>query len=347
MGQSDTSVTLLVGDEKLELDRWENYSVESCMLTPSDAFSFSAHNSNGELAGVCSTGDAVQVTVDDQVVLMGRVDDVDYQTDDNGSRVDVTGRDLFGNLADCSAPLKVWRNKSLFDIAEELTEQWGVTWTGLYNLDPIPKVKVEPGETVLNLLMRLNEKEHALLWLDPEGVGHIGLPNYAQAPLYRLWNLLRSDPRAATHNNVIECKVHQSWREQFSTTTVYGTSGNTAANYGTSSRRKAQAIDTDIDDRALIVVDGDCKTLSKAQLMADEKVARANFDATVITCKVRGHYGFKDGTATLWSADTMVELVDDYSGTAGTFYVTRRRFTGDDSGRFTELELHPAGLWLA
>lgn len=347
----DTEVKVIVGEDGEELSVWQRYDIESSMLTPANAFSFTAANNDGELTGVVGKGDEVKVLVDGDLQMIGRVDDVEYSSDDQGSRVEITGRDLFGYLADCSAALQQYHQKSLEELAEMLTADWVETWGGDAPTTKIPKVKVEPGETVLEVLQRESKKDNVIVWLTADGEGQIGHPSYSGAPAYNLYHYKRSSA-LRIHNNVISASVRESQRDQFSSITVYGTTGNTKANYGTSSRARGIAVDTDIVDRPLIISDGNVRTLKQAQNRADLEVARRKFDALVLQYTVKGHYGERpDGRGgverSLWEIDTLVDVVDELSGHEGEFYIVRRRFRGDDAGRFTDLELRQKEVWLA
>lgn len=351
--QPDTEIKIVVGQgaEAIELSTWESYEIEADVLHPANAFSVTASNNDGELAGVVGKGDPVKVLVDGAVQMAGHVDDVTYtSSDDAGASVQIVGRDLFGHLVDCSAPLKCLHKITIADLAQELAGDWVDTWTAPLSIGQIAKVKIEPGDNIWEVLERFAEKEKLLLWLDPSGVGVIGKPNYTQPPAYQLWHLARSNPRAKTHNNVIASTVTESWRELFSEITVYGTTGNMKATYGTGARSRAVALETMVDDRPLRLVDGDCKTLAQAQAKASAERDRRAFEALKLEYTVRGHYGYlgssSSTTATLWQVDTIVDVEDELSGYSSCYYLSRRRFRGGDEGRFTDLELHPMGVWL-
>lgn len=364
------AVTLIVGADRQEFSTWKSYEVESSLLEPANAFHFNLANVDGELAGVIGKGDPVQILIDGQPIMVGRVDDVEYDGDDGGDVVQITGRDLFGYLVDCAAPLQIYREQTLLQVAEKMcSPAWGITWqvaTGttlrrrtsakiVEDEDTFlgvtlerhqQRTKVEPGERVAEVLQRLGDKESVLIWLTRDGTALIGKPNYDQAPRYQIYRYLNANPLAKTHNNTLSAQVRESWREQYSTITVHGTSGNTAVNYGKSSRRRAVATEIDIDDRDLILVSGDCRTLAQAQARADKEKGRRAFEALALSYTMNGHYGVRDGGEALWECNTIAEVVDEYSDQQGRFYVSRVRYTGDENGQRTSVELHPPGVWL-
>lgn len=340
-------IKMVVGDS--EFTKWQRYEIESDLLKPADAFSLTAPNNDAEMAGVVAPGDVVKILVDGEPQMIGHVDDVNYScTPEQGAQVEVVGRDLFLFLVDCSAPLLSLRKKTLLQLAEQLAEEWIFDWSGPVTSQQISRIKIEPGETVLDVLLRFAAKEKLLIWIDPDGEGQIGRPNYTQSISYRLCLYAGSNPDRR-HNNIRQQSVSESWRGRYSTVTVYGTTGNTAANYGKSSRKKAIALDADIDpERPLIITDGDVKTLQQAQDRANEEVARRKFEGTTLTYTASGHYGtLPDGTRNLFQADTLADVHDELSDHHGTYYMTRRQFRLDEDGPTTELELHPKGLWLA
>lgn len=370
MALQDSIVKISVGQpgQRREIEDWLSYEVESAVREPADAFNFKAANLDGALAGAVAPGDPVEVMVDDELIKVGAVDDVDYED----VAVGITGRDLFGQLVDCSAPLKTYNNVTLLQLAQDLTAEWGIDWSGIANTTPIRKVKIEPGETFWEVLLRLANKEQVALWMDADGEAQIGKPNYTQPPLYKLYRLAPSNPLAKSRNNVLPgATVRQSWRDVHSPITVYGSAGNTKLDYGSSSRWKADALE-DIGQfmlqvaqgkynprtigptsataaatgiqRPLRIVDGDCKTKAKAQARAERELQKRRFEALTLTYTVPGHYGYLGDKASLWAIDTMCEVEDEVAGQSGTFYVSRVRFSSPP--RTTTVELHPAGAWL-
>lgn len=338
------AVRLVVGGS--ELEGWESFEIESNLLTPADAFSFTSQNSAGELAGVVNPGDSAKVVVDGEVQLDGFVDEVAYQ----GGRVVITGRDQIGHLVDCSAEPRSYSKMKLDTLAEKIAGAWVPVW----QVDPLVTltlhsyIKVDGGESVWDVLARLARKDKALLWLDAQGVGHIGRPTYTGAVVHAIRHCVRE---GGQRSNVWDPEVTISGRDRFSSLTVIGSSGNTRGTWGSSALQSRTVDDAEVpNDRRLIIPDGDTKTLKQAQDKAEDEVERRFFEGTTARYTAPGFCGepaVKGATPALFQIDQRVSLLDEYAGLDGVYYCTGRQFRCSlDEGYTTRLELHPDGVWM-
>ncbi len=346
----DTEVRVVAGS--LELTTWQSYQIELDLRRPANAFSLVAPNTDAEQVGNLARGQSVQVYVDDEIQMTGYIDDLSWQADASGARVEISGRDVFGQLMDCSAPLKSYKNTTLLRVALDLASTWVPSWTASgVTLSTIPRVKIEPGESVMDVLVRLAQVDGALVWGTPDGAGMIGRPTYTGPALYQLFRYAGSDPNRQK-NNIISGGLTQSNAERYTSLTLYGTSGNTKSNYGVSSAYSYTSRNSDVvPTRSLIVTDGDVKSRQVAQDKADLDQDRREFDSEAWEYQVRGHYGELADEAgnvsqTMWDIDTLVGVEDTYTGTSEDLYVIRRRFSGSAQGRYTDLELRRRGIWL-
>ena len=379
-------ITIGTGTDALEIGDWDRCEIESNMLEPADAFSVSCTNKGGVLAAAIAPGDPVLTTIDNAAVMVGRVDDVDYDDEDD-SRVIVSGRDLFLFLVDAHVEeTKTHKNLNLLDLAEQLSKtNWGITWvsddTGT---ELIKRVKVEPGDAPWDVLQDQIKRKDVIIWLDPDGTGQIGKPDYTQASRYQLLRYV--DESRRRYNNIIRGKVHETWQDRPSRITVHGQGRNTFIDSGAATvtkfviddselqrfmgarasavgqaqatptislttttikpRRQARALDISIEDKPAVVVDGNVRTLKEAQAIANRLMGKAKFDSLVLTYTVKGFYGRKERVDALWTPNTMCDVNDEMTGALGSYFVSRRRFVREEAGDFTEVELHPAGEWL-
>jgi len=115
-------------NEKQQLDNWRSYAIESDLLQPADAFSVTLNNPAGFMVGKIAKYDLVEVLVDGAVQMTGYVDDLNWSVDGGGAKVEVTGRDLFGLLVDCSIAPKTYRSKDLLQLAKAIAGQWVGNW---------------------------------------------------------------------------------------------------------------------------------------------------------------------------------------------------------------------------
>lgn len=341
---SPTDVRLIVGG--IELYKWQSFAIESDILTPADAFNFRAPNRNGELAGIINPGDRVEVSVDSEVQMVGYVDEVGYDCDANESAVDITGRDLFQFLVDCSAPAISLHSLTLQTLAEKLTSEWIDEWQVTSNvaLPSIKKMKIEPGDNPLEVIQRFAQQAQMTVWLSADGKGIIGKPNYTQAPSYYLYRYPGSNDNRKM-NNIIRGRVTNTWKDQFSTVTVGGSVANSDKVFGSgSSKFKARAIDSTIKiNKPKNISSGNVANTKQAKILADEEVQKGRFESQILEYTVKGFYN----NNALWQIDKACAIEDTVAGVSGVYYVTRRRFYNDGEGDFTDVSLRKSGVWLA
>lgn len=348
--KSITDIALLINGK--EFKGWDRWEVESDILQPADAFSLSVPNIAAEQTGEINPNDAFKLVLDGRLVMRGYVDEVNYTTTASESRMEVTGRDDFGNLVDCSAQPGTHRKIDLVTLARKLTSAWSMDWAvqpGL-TLERHAKVKVEPGDSVMDVIMRIAKKDDKLVWFTSSGTATIGVPNYNQEPAHR-FRLYTPDSGLAAANNVLSSRARNSYQDRFSSYTVAGSGANDATNFGRASSRKATQTDGVVTvHRPLIIPDSDIKTIAQAKNRVGREVDRRQFDSSVLDYTVRGHYGtpYKDGgEAVMYDADQRADVVDYPSGARGVWWLTKRRFKLDSNGPATDLTLHPDGVWMA
>jgi prophage tail gpP-like protein len=108
---------------------WLDYQIESDILQPADAFSFTLENVEGRLNGLIAKHDAIEVLVDGTVQLTGYVDGLSWGGDaGSGNVLAVEGRDRFGQLLDVSAEPETIKNLDLKQIAAKVGSPYITQW---------------------------------------------------------------------------------------------------------------------------------------------------------------------------------------------------------------------------
>ncbi|TJZ78794.1 phage baseplate assembly protein [Chitiniphilus eburneus] len=147
-------------------------------------------------------GEACVVTIDDQPVVTGFIDQVSLRFDAQSRSLGVSGRDATGDLVDCSAGhgSGQWKQTSLARIARDLC--------GPFDLkvvvdpavrkqadEPFKSWNVEEGETVFDCLERMARLRMLLLTTRGDGAVYITRPGteQAQAALVEGDNLLSGE----------------------------------------------------------------------------------------------------------------------------------------------------------
>lgn len=359
-----------------ELSNWQSYEIESDMMQSADAFSFTVPNHSGKLSGTVKRFDDAQVYVDGALQMTGYVDDVCNTTDaDGGAAMEIVGRDVFGQLVDCSAEPATHHNVDLKTLAEKLSARWGIEWIvenetnrqtllaakrrvaqakrkagndkavakaqrhlAAIKAQIFLRVKVEPGETPMEVIQRQAKKSQLMVWASADGKGIIASPRYDQPALYSLYQYPRTSPRRHL-NNILNTRVMRSGRDRFSSYRVVGSFTDDGEK---SHRLESEATDSEVTIERPLIITGSAKKLKEAQTEAQNEMQRRKFEGLVIELIVKRH----TNNGQLWETDTLADLDDEVNGLSGPFYVTRRRFVAGEKGQRTELTLHEPGVLL-
>lgn len=117
-------------------------------------------------------GEPCTVSLDDQVVITGHIDDVLPEYSDKSHTLAITGRDRTGDLVDCSAlPAgKQWKNRTITQIATDICAPFSVTVKAVGNMGaPFQSFTIQHGETVFEALERAARQRGVLLVADGKG----------------------------------------------------------------------------------------------------------------------------------------------------------------------------------
>lgn len=332
---------LLDGKEHAD---WTSYSIDSDLMVPADAWSFSLGPVVGDLPAALAEGREVKVKVAGQVVMTGRIDTLTHEASRQGRSIAINGRDGAAVLVDCSAPIFVSKQISLAEIVAKVVRPLGI---GKVRIDADAtttrdKVNVEPGEAAWDTLQHAAEANGLWPWFTPDGTLVVGRPDYSQPPVATL--VMKLDGR---ENNLVSLAETRDVSQRFSEVTVLGQSHGTASEAGTNDV-KTTVYDSGVQwHRPRIVMDHEADSVAVAQARGRKLIADARLQGYGLIATLNGHA--VDPAAAhplLWAPGQRVHLVSDPHAIDATFFVMARRFTG---GRGlptrTVLVLKEDGVW--
>jgi prophage tail gpP-like protein len=178
--------------DQISVTKFLEYSFESSVLIPVDAFSFkfSLPGGNSDIYQYVQEGDIAELTANNQTICTGIVDIVDIETtSDGGTVVSIMGRSLLGQLEDQSTVNAL--DTPMFGAKIPLTTAVGnvIQNTRIRGLatqnTPLGSFlfATEPGEQKLSALQRFVEPLNCVIWSDPKGYLIVGRPNMGQTPV--------------------------------------------------------------------------------------------------------------------------------------------------------------------
>lgn len=196
-------IRLIVGT--VECKDWDEVTIDSQIDVPADAWSLSIYNYLNHLPENVKAGQLAEIYFNDELVLTGIVDNLSESVDRNGYKLNISGRDLMGQLIDCSVPIKNTRQITLSALIQEhvLSKSLGTVIHSFRVQDGAwlkNKVSVEPSESIYDTLAKAAQVTGQWIWIDEHGVINIGDPfkNAEQNLKYLI--LMRS----GQNNNVLD-----------------------------------------------------------------------------------------------------------------------------------------------
>ena len=306
-------------------------------------------------------GELCEIQIGDDTVISGYVDSVSVSYDANSHDIRVTGRDRTGDLVDCSAPSTAFSGLTFFDIAQKLTEPYGITVTdetvdgkklttkqkkaGKKGTPPkhhrvagkLPKMATQNGESVFKTLEKLARVEAVLLVSDSEGgllITRAGMGG-------------NSDTVLEFGQNILHANFEHSHANLYSAITVKGQAA--AADAGKFDVVHAQPVGT--VQRAPSAQTGNSQIaryrplILVAETQADGKRCkdRAEWEASNREAKARkitlAVQGWRQKGGDIWRINQMVRVKCPWIRTDEQWLVAGVQFRLDESGSVTELSL--------
>lgn len=342
-------MTLLLGegDAAVANADWLAYDVDSHLLTPADAWSVTLSLKQSRLPGVARSGTAVRLKMGSDIIMNGRIDDVSSTAGRSSTPVTIKGRDVVGQLLDCSAPIFGEQRLAFADVVAKIVRPFGVNQINIAGAPPMrEKIIIQPGEKAWDVLRHAAESVGLWPWAEPDGTLTIGGPDYSLPAVAMLVHRI-DQPQG---NNMLSVRVTESIARGYSEVTVLGQAhgGGDALK---SSNIKGQWKDPSVTFyRPLVVVDHEVETNAMAKERARKLMTDARLERWTCEVVVRGHRvacpGWP-GHGQPWQAGTRVHLVDETHGLDGIYYVMGRRFAGGrDRQQTTTLTLKEDGAWI-
>ena len=334
---------------------WQSYEVDSDLLIAADAWQFDIAPTALVLPEFINIGADVRLTLDGKRILTGVMDDVTESVAKNQHVISLSGRDLAGQLLDCSVPLFDGQELSLSQILKQFLSPFNIPYVIEAASTAIrQKVTVDVGETVWEAISKAAEANGLWQWFSPEGVLIVSEPNPKTATVAHL--VLRRD---GIGNNVQSLNYHRSLNNRYSSVTVLsqttktdplfyqdveGTADNEAEADNTQPNIKATLTDGGVSRyRPKIVMASDCENLAAARAKAKKIMVDGQLNGHNLTAVVKGHY---TESGIQWQPRQRVAVFSEPHGINGTFFIMGRKFKlSRVGGKTTELRLKQDGIW--
>ena len=212
----DKAVRLIVAG--FEINTWDVASIDSAIDTPADSWSFALFDAEDQMIPDAVCKDApVQFYYGDELILTSVVDKVSEKVDRSGYALAISGRDLAGQLIDCSVPIFNGRQMTLEELVNKFVLGGDLKRlfksVNIQNNDWLKnKVSIEPGESIWDAIVKAAAVTGQHVWLEPNGNLSIGDP-FANA--YKVATPLRLN-KPDNNNNVLSADYVEDGSNAFS-----------------------------------------------------------------------------------------------------------------------------------
>lgn len=336
---SGNEIRLVIGD--VEISGWDNVTADSQIDTPADNWNLTLFRQDGQPLPDSVQGAAkIQLFYNDEVILTSIADNVEEAVSRDGYGLQISGRDLAGQLIDCSVPIFNGRQVTL----EELLQRYVLAGDLSSVIHDVRiqnnswlknKVSVEPSESLWDAIAKAAQVTGQHVWLEPDGSLSIGDPF---ANPYHVQETLRLIKPLDNSNNVLDLQYTNDVSGVFSQIKVMSQDGD-----GQSILSEATAPTQYSFNRLKIVTLGDVETKAEADAALDKIIKDNNLAAYSLVANVDGWTIDNK----LWRAGFYVNVeTNALSRATGKWAVLGRTFyLSRDKGKTTKLNLKRQGDW--
>lgn len=208
------AIVLTIGGQ--QFTGWTSASVNRSIENIAGQFQLGVAKRIGVSVKALQPGQAIKLTINNQAVVTGWLDEFEADISDNNFSLSINGRDKTGDLVDCAAVYQggMWSGRTLAQIAADLCQPFGITvrWqvTDATAGKPFNSFKLEHSETVYEALGRAARMRGVLMTSNADGDLVFTQAGTASAGSLVLGKNLLS----LQHNN--------SWHDRFSEYKVVG-----------------------------------------------------------------------------------------------------------------------------
>lgn len=336
---SGNEIRLVIGD--VEISGWDNVTADSQIDTPADNWNLSLFRQDGQPLPDSVQGAAkIQLFYNNEVILTSIADNVEEAVSRDGYGLQISGRDLAGQLIDCSVPIFNGRQITL----EELLERFvlGGDLSSVIHDIRIQnnswlknKVSVEPSESLWDAIAKAAQVTGQHVWLEPDGSLSIGDPFVHP---YQVQETLRLIKPLDNSNNVLDLQYTNDVSGVFSQIKVMSQDADAQSILSEATAQTQYSF-----NRLKIVTLGDVETKAEADAALDKIIKDNNLAAYGLTATVDGWTIDNK----LWRAGFYVNVeTNALSRATGKWAVLGRTFfLSRDKGKTTKLNLKRQGDW--
>lgn len=282
-------------------------------------------------------GSRCTVDIGPDRVITGYIDDWVPSYDAKTVSIAVAGRDKTADLVDCSVVHSSGQfvNQTLTGIANTVCKPFGIKVVVATNVGAaFPRIAIEQGETVHELLSRLALQRGVLL--TSNAMGDLVITRASKE---------KCGTSLILGENILAARGRFSWRDRFDRYIVKGTGYGGGTTWddmplSTVGGQKATITDKEINRyRPRIIVNEDVMTAAGASKRGQWERQRAIGVSNLSEITVSGWRIPETGK--LWEPNKLVPVKDEIQGLDGEFLIKTVMYSEDDQGRLAVIGVVP------
>lgn len=331
-------IRLIVGG--YECKEWDDVSIDSQVDVPADAFSFTLYNPPlGHLPEAVKAGTTAEIYYGNALILTGIIDKLKESISRVGRILQLSGRDLAGQLIDCSVAIHNSRQITLSTLIQDyvLASPLGTVIHSFRVQDDAwlkNKITVEPSESLYDAIAKAAQVTGQYIWMDEQGLLNIGNPFMQSQQPSQTLNLMWD----GQNNNVISANYDEDVSGVFSDLKILSQDEKGQHLLAETNRSTPYAY-----SRLKIITMADVETQAEAQAMIDKVQHDNDLEAYTLTVSVP-NWAIN---GSIWKTTGQVHFNSDVLTRANAKWVVMGRtfrLTRQD-GKITELKLKRQGDW--
>lgn len=320
---------------------WDEVVIDSQIDVPADAFSFTLFNPPlNALPEAIKAGAVAEIYYANELILTGIVDSISESVGRLGYLLQVSGRDLAGQLIDCSVPMKNTRQVMLSTLLEEyvLADELGKIFNTFRIQDDNwlkNKITIEPGESLYDAIVKAAQVTGQFVWMDEQGVLNIGDPfKFASQNQHELILM-----RSRKNNNVLSAEYKEDVSGIYGAIKILSQDAK-----GEHILAETQATTPYSYRRSKIVILSDVETQAEAQAAINKIQHDNDLEAYSLNCTVPDWLI----DSKVWKTGWLINLNSDVLRRANAQWVVLGRTLklSRKEGKTTELKLKRKGDWV-
>lgn len=278
-----------------------------------------------------TAGQSASVSVNGESVITGYIDDVSSSIGGDSHQIGVSGRDVSGDLVDCSAAIASYHQRNLLQLARSVCDPFGIQVMALTDVgQAFENWTIQPGESVHETLRRAAGHRGVLLTSDGRGCLLIARAGTARAPA-----------ALVEGENILSASVSRSMRDRYSEYQVIGqTAGTDQWSGEVAAQVEARARDAGVGRYRLLIISAEDQA-HQPQVRADfaKNVRIGKSAPATVTVQGWGEQG------RLWHPNTRVELHAPSLDIHREMLIASVSFRKGERGTTTELKLALPGAY--